>query len=156
MHILETPIDYLKGIGPNRADLLKRELRIFTYGDLLEHYPFRYIDKSMIYNIAELYDGMQSIQIEGKIKRFTEKGHKHSKRLIAQFEDKTGVIDLVWFKGIRWIKSSLKLDTEYIVFGKPTAYKGVFNIAHPEIDIKDDNQTEIAFESDLELQTDPT
>ena len=140
MHILETPIDYLKGIGPNRADLLKRELRIFTYGDLLEHYPFRYIDKSMIYNIAELYDGMQSIQIEGKIKRFTEKGHKHSKRLIAQFEDKTGVIDLVWFKGIRWIKSSLKLDTEYIVFGKPTAYKGVFNIAHPEIDIKDDNQ----------------
>ena len=110
MHILENPIDYLKGVGPSRADLLKKELRIFTYGDLLHHYPFRYIDKCMIYNIAELNYNMPSIQIEGKIKRFIEKGHKQSKRLIAQFEDKTGVIDLVWFKGIRWVKSSLKLE----------------------------------------------
>jgi len=140
MHILENPIDYLKGVGPSRADLLKKELRIFTYGDLLHHFPFRYIDRSRFYKITDLKGDMPFIQIQGQIIKFEEKGHKKSKRLIAHFKDSTGILELVWFKGIRWIKSSLKLDVDYVVFGKPSEYNGVFNIVHPEIDIQDNNQ----------------
>jgi len=140
MHILDTPIDFLKGVGPLRSDLLKKELRIFTYGDLLMHYPFRYIDRSKIYTIAELREAMPNIQLKGKIIKFEEKGQKRAKRLIAHFQDETGVIELVWFKGVRWIRSSIKLHTEYIVFGKPSAFKGNFNIVHPEMDMQEENQ----------------
>jgi len=140
MHILDTPIDFLKGVGPLRSDLLKKELRIFTYGDLLMHYPFRYIDRSKIYTIAELREAMPNIQLKGKIIKFEEKGQKRAKRLIAHFQDETGVIELVWFKGARWIRSSIKLHTEYIVFGKPSAFKGNFNIVHPEMDMQEENQ----------------
>ena len=139
MHILDTPIDYLKGVGPLRADLLKKELRIFTYGDLLMHYPFRYIDKSKIHTIAELTPDSPSIQLKGKIIKFEEKGQKRAKRLIAHFKDDTGIIELVWFKAIRWVRSGLKLHTDYLVFGKPTAFKGAFNIVHPEMDIQEEN-----------------
>jgi ATP-dependent DNA helicase RecG len=140
MHILETPIDYLKGVGPARATLLRKELHIFTYGDLLQHYPFRYIDKSFVYNIVDLTADLPFIQLKGKIIKFEEKGHKKSKRLIAHFKDETGVLELLWFKGIRWIKSGVKLHTEYIIFGKPSAYKGAFNIVHPEIDLHEEEQ----------------
>ena len=140
MYILDTPIEYLKGIGPSRANLFKKELNIFTYGDLLHHYPFRYIDKSIIHSIASLTDGMPFIQLKGKIIKFQERGHKKSRRLVADFKDETGLIELVWFKGIRWIKSALKLNTDYIVFGKPSLYKGLFNIPHPEIDVIEDKK----------------
>ncbi|MAU37326.1 MAG: ATP-dependent DNA helicase RecG [Flavobacteriales bacterium] len=140
MYILDTPIEYLKGIGPSRANLFKKELNIFTYGDLLHHYPFRYIDKSIIHSISSLTDGMPFIQLKGKIIKFQEKGHKKSRRLVADFKDETGLIELVWFKGIRWIKSALKLNTDYIVFGKPSLYKGLFNIPHPEIDVIEDKK----------------
>ena len=140
MHILETPIDYLKGVGPTRADLLKKELHIFTYGDLLHHYPFRYIDKSIVYKIADLTTDMPFIQLKGQIIKFEEKGQKNSKRLIAQFKDETGILELLWFKGTRWIKSGVKLHTDYIVFGRPTAYKGIFNIVHPELDLQEEEQ----------------
>jgi len=140
MHILDTPIDFLKGVGPLRSDLLKKELRIFTYGDLLMHYPFRYIDRSKIHTIAELRESMPNIQLKGKIIKFEEKGQKRAKRLIAHFQDETGIVELVWFKGARWIRSSIKLHTEYIVFGKPSAFKGNFNIVHPEMDIQEENQ----------------
>ena len=93
MHILSTPIDYLKGVGPIRADLLKKELGIFTYNDLLQHYPFRYIDKSKIHNISELRQDMPYIQIKGCVIKFEEKGHKKAKRLIAHFKDETGVVE---------------------------------------------------------------
>ena len=149
MHILETPIDYLKGVGPSRSNLLKKELKIFTYGDLLHHYPFRYIDRSIVYNISDLHSDMPFIQLKGKIIKFEEKGHKKSKRLIAHFEDRTGALELVWFKGIRWIRSSLKLHTNYIVFGKPSTYKGVFNIVHPDLDIQD-SEGECIFSSPLQ------
>ena len=139
MHILDTPIDYLKGVGPLRADLLKKELRIFTYGDLLMHYPFRYIDKSKIHNIAELTPDSTSIQLKGKIIKFEDRGQKRAKRLIAHFKDDTGIIELVWFKAIRWVRSGLKLHTDYLVFGKPTAFKGTFNIVHPEMDMQEEN-----------------
>jgi ATP-dependent DNA helicase RecG len=140
MHILETPIDYLKGIGPSRADLLKKELGIFTYGDLLHHFPFRYINKSKVYNIADLTSETPSIQLKGQIIKFEEKGQKRSKRLIAHFKDETGIIELVWFKGTRWIRSGVKLHTDYIVFGKPSAFKGKFNIVHPELDLQEEEQ----------------
>jgi len=138
MHILDTPIDYLKGVGPLRADLLKKELRIFTYGDLLMHYPFRYIDKSKIHTIAELISDSPSIQLKGQIIKFEEKGQKRAKRLIAHFKDDTGIIELVWFKAIRWVRSGVKLHTDYLVFGKPSAFKGSFNIVHPEMDIQEE------------------
>ncbi len=140
MQILSTPIDFLKGVGPARADLLKKELRIFTYGDLLMHYPFRYIDRSQIHTVAQLREAMPNVQLKGKIIKFEEKGQKRAKRLIAHFQDETGIIELVWFKGIRWIRSGVKLHTEYIVFGKPSAFKGSFNIVHPEMDLQEENQ----------------
>ena len=143
MHILSTPIEYLKGVGPSRADLLKKELKIFTYGDLLSHYPFRYIDKSKIYKISELTKDLPYIQVKGFIVRFEEKGLKRKKRLIAYLKDETGITELVWFKGIRWIKSAIKLNTEYLVFGKPSFYNGKLNIAHPEMDLIEDNHEDI-------------
>ena len=140
MQILDTPIDFLKGVGPLRSDLLKKELRIFTYGDLLTHYPFRYIDRSKIHTIAELRPDSPSIQLKGQIIKFEEKGQKRAKRLIAHFKDETGIIELVWFKGISWVRSGVKLHTDYIVFGKPSAFKGAFNIVHPEMDMQEENQ----------------
>ena len=140
MNFLDTPIDYLKGVGPTRAQLLKKELKIFSFGDLLWHYPFRYIDKTRIYNISDLVPEISFIQIRGKIIKFEEKGHKSSRRLIAHFSDNTGNVQLVWFKGIKWIKSSLKLDVDYIVYGKPSIYQGSYNIVHPELDKYDEQQ----------------
>ena len=139
MAILENPIEYLKGVGPTRAELLKKELNIYTYSDLLHHFPFRYIDKSLIYNICDLSEDLPYIQLRGKIINFEEKGKFRSKRLIAYFQDDTGIIELVWFKGARWIKSGIKLNSEYIVFGKPSAFNNKFNIVHPELDLLDDN-----------------
>lgn len=139
MAILENPIEYLKGVGPTRAELLKKELNIYTYSDLLHHFPFRYIDKSLIYNISDLSEDLPYIQLRGKIIKFEEKGKFKSKRLIAHFQDDTGIIELVWFKGARWVKPGVKLNSDYIVFGKPSAFNNKFNIVHPELDLLDDN-----------------
>lgn len=139
MAILENPIEYLKGVGPTRAELLKKELSIYTYSDLLHHFPFRYIDKSLIYNICDLSEDLPYIQLRGKIIKFEEKGKFKSKRLIAHFQDDTGIIELVWFKGARWIKSAVKLNSDYIVFGKPSSFNNKFNIVHPELDLLDTN-----------------
>ena len=135
MDLLSTPIDYLKGVGPARADLFKKELNIFTYNDLLCHYPFRYIDKSRIHKICELSSDIAYVQLRGHIIRVEEKGSRRSKRLIAYFQDDTGVIELVWFKGIKWIKSSIKINQQYLAFGRPTLYGSKFNVPHPELDI---------------------
>jgi len=139
MHILSTPIEYLKGVGPVRSELLKKELRIFTYEDLLMHFPFRYVDKSNIYKISEINDSMSQIQFRGKIIRIEEKGIKKSKRLIAYFQDSSGTIELIWFKSIKWIKQNLSLEKDYIVFGKPSFYSGKPSLVHPELDALDDN-----------------
>ena len=139
MHLLSTSIEYLKGVGPKRAELLKKELEIFTFRDLLFHFPFRYIDKSKIYLVADLKPETPSIQLFGKIIKIVEKGHKKNKRLIAYFQDKSGIVELVWFKGLRWIKSSIKLNSNYLVFGKPSFFNGAYNIVHPEIDLKQEN-----------------
>mgnify|MGYP001160795477 FL=1 len=143
MDILSTPVNFLKGVGPTRAELLRKELNISTYGDLLFHYPFRYIDKSQIYSIATLVKDMPYIQLRGHIISLEEKGVRRSKRLIARFQDTTGIIDLVWFKGTRWIKSAIKLNNEYLIFGKPSFHNGKFNIVHPEMDIIEDGNVMI-------------
>jgi len=138
MELLSNPIDFLSGVGPARADLLKKELRIFTYRDLLTYYPFRYVDKSKIFKISQIVDDLPFVQIKGKIIKFEDIGRGRVKRLIAHLEDDTGIIKLVWFKGARWIKSSLKINTEYLVFGKPSAFRNTFNIVHPETDLWED------------------
>ena len=138
MHVLSTPIEYLKGVGPIRAELFKKELRIFSYEDLLMHFPFRYIDKSNIHLISDINEDMPYIQFKGKIIKLEEKGLRKSKRLIAHLRDSSGDIELIWFKSVKWIKSSINLDKEYLVFGKPTFYSGKASLVHPELDILDD------------------
>jgi ATP-dependent DNA helicase RecG len=138
MHVLSTPIEYLKGVGPVRAELFKKELRIFTYEDLLMHFPFRYIDRSNIHLINNIDENTPYIQFKGKIIRIEEKGLRKSKRLIAHLRDSSGDIELIWFKSVKWIKSSINLDKEYLVFGKPSFYAGKASLVHPDLDIVDD------------------
>jgi ATP-dependent DNA helicase RecG len=138
MELLSTPIDFLKGVGPAKADLLKKELRIFTYRDLITYYPFRYVDKSKIFKVYDLNADLPFIQLKGEVIKFETIGKGRAKRLVAHFKDDTGVIKLIWFKGITWIRSSIKLNTEYLVFGKPTCFKNTFSLVHPELDLWED------------------
>jgi ATP-dependent DNA helicase RecG len=132
-NFLITPIEYLKGVGPQKAELLKKEIGIFSFKDLLEYYPFRYVDRSRYHTISELLEVNSLVQIKGRIVGIFEAGVGRNKRLTAKFQDETGMIDLVWFKGASWIKSSLKVNEEIQIYGKPTNYKGKWNIPHPEI-----------------------
>ncbi len=131
---LDTSIEYLKGVGPQKADTLKKELGIFTYGDLLQHYPFRYVDRSHIYAIRELTGNFAYIQVKGKFTGFTMEGEKHTKRLKALFTDGTGFLEVVWFKGISWIQKYIVPNKEYVLFGKPNDFKGKLSLPHPEIE----------------------
>ena len=134
MHTLATPIAYLKGVGPKRAEVLEKDLSIRSYADLLYYFPFRYVDKSQFYKVSEVHSDLPYIQIVGKIVQMEEVGAKRSKRLVAFIQDETGLLELVWFKGIKWVKSSIKSNTQYVVFGKPNLFNGKINIAHPEIE----------------------
>lgn len=136
-YILDTKIEFLKGVGPSRAELLQKELGIFTFGQLLEYYPFRYVDKSKIYTISEINSDQAYIQLKGKITSLETIGEKQAKRMVAKFKDATGEIELVWFKGIKWLSSSVKVNQEYVVFGKPTVFNNKYNITHPEIELVD-------------------
>jgi ATP-dependent DNA helicase RecG len=138
--VLQTPIEFLKGVGPQRADLLKKELNVFTYRDLLEHYPFRYADRGHYHKISEINSDQTEIQIIGKITQIDELGEKRGKRLVAQFEDNTGETELVWFKGIKWIKPTLKLNVPIVVYGKPSQFKRSFNFVHPELESLEDHK----------------
>ena len=133
-HMLDTPIEFLKGVGPQRAETLQKELLIFSYRDFLELYPFRYIDKTQFHKISQLRPDLADVQLVGKIVRIKEEGVGRKKRLKAIFEDDTSSMELVWFKGASWIKKSLKVNEEIVVFGKPTLYKRTFSISHPEIE----------------------
>jgi ATP-dependent DNA helicase RecG len=130
----ETPIEYLKGVGPARAQLFQKELGIFFFRHLLFYYPFRYVDRSQFYTISQLNVDTQFVQIVGRLGEVKELGEARQKRLVADFYDHTGKIELVWFKGIKWVKPSLTSGMEYVVFGKPTAYKNKLNIAHPDLE----------------------
>ena len=135
MDLLETSIEFLKGVGPKRAELLKKELRIFRYRHLLSHFPFRYVDRSKYYTTKEINGDHAQVQLRGKLGKVEMAGKGHKQRLVAEFIDSEGSIDLVWFKGARFIKPTLKPDIEYVVFGKPNFFNNRFNIAHPELSI---------------------
>ena len=130
---METPIEFLKGVGPKRADILRKEFEIFTFEDLLLYYPYRHIDKSKIYHIADIQSEGAYIQLKGKIVSCELVGQQRGKRLVAQFMDETGTIELVWFNGIKWVQDMLKENREFIVFGKPTLFNHHWNITHPEL-----------------------
>jgi len=130
-----TSIEFLKGVGPQRAALLNKELSIFTFGDLMQHYPFRYEDRTKFYTIGTISDEMQFVQVKGFIKKKELIGVGFKKRLVAQMTDETGEIELVWFQGINWINEKIKPGVEYIAFGKPSRFGNKFNIAHPELDV---------------------
>jgi ATP-dependent DNA helicase RecG len=141
---LETPVEYLKGVGPARADMLKKELQIFTFGELLSFFPYRYIDRSKILKISEIKDDSAYIQIRAKIISVHTLGTHHAKRIIATVRDDSGEIDLIWFQGIKWIMDKLKPGTEYIIFGKPTWFNGRTNIAHPELEPPNDQPVPVS------------
>jgi len=132
---LDTPIGYLKGIGPQRAEVLQKELFVFTYKDLITHYPFRYVDRTQFHSVREVIEDSVYYQLRGHIIEIDFVGDKRTKRLVAKFRDNSGIIELVWFQGAKWMAEKLKSNTEYIVYGKATAFMGRFNMAHPEIDI---------------------
>jgi ATP-dependent DNA helicase RecG len=136
MNLLQTPIEYLKGVGPQRGDLLRKELGIFKYQDLVNFYPNRYIDRTRYFKINELQNNTADVQIIGKIVHVkTIEFGKNQKRLVATFADETGQMELVWFQGIKWIKESLKLNEICVVFGKCSLFGINFNMSHPEIEL---------------------
>lgn len=132
-NFLITPIEYLKGVGPQKAELLKKELGIYTFSDLLHYFPFRYVDRSKFHKISDLTSLNEAAQIKGRIVGFQEAGIGKSLRLTAKFQDDTGMVDLVWFRGAKWIKKSLKLNQEIMVYGKVKQFGSKWNIPHPEI-----------------------
>lgn len=133
-HITETPIEYLKGVGPQRAEMLKKELGVFTFGDLVSYYPFRYADRSKFYKVNEINSDLAYVQMKGYIDKIEMIGAKRIIRMTARFRDDTGSLELVWFAGFKWLKDKFKAGQEYIIFGKPTYFNGKYNITHPEID----------------------
>ncbi|MDO5761113.1 MAG: ATP-dependent DNA helicase RecG [Bacteroidales bacterium] len=134
MNILLQDIKYLQGVGPQRAELLANELNIRTLGDLLSYYPYKYVDRSRIYRISELSSNMPYIQVCGEILYFEQLGDGGPKRLIAHFSDGSGVIDLIWFQGIKYAAKNYDCHKPYVVFGKPTVFNGRIQVAHPEIE----------------------
>ena len=139
--ILQTPIEYLKGVGPSRGEMLRKELNIHRYGDLLTLFPNRYIDRTRYYKINELQAGNTEVQIIGKIIHLkTIEQSKGRGRLVATFTDETGEMELVWFQGQKWIRECLKLNTPYVAFGKVTSFSGQFNMAHPELELLEEHK----------------
>lgn len=130
----ETSLEFLKGVGPQRAALLQKELKIFTFADLLQHYPFRYEDRTRFYTVKEIQEDMPAVQLKGTITRFETVGTAYKKRLVGHFTDGTGSVELVWFQGINWVMQKVKAGVPYIVFGKPNRYGKAFSIAHPEVE----------------------
>lgn len=135
MDLLKTPIVYLKGVGPARADLLNRELNIATYGDLLWFLPFRYIDRTVIHTVRDLTPDLSYIQLVGRVVSLETAGSGSNTRLVARFRDATGEIELVWFQGHKWVKDSLKIHVDYLVFGKLNYFNGRYSLPHPELEI---------------------
>jgi ATP-dependent DNA helicase RecG len=131
---LDTKIEFLKGIGPQRASLLNTELGIFTFADLIQHFPFRYEDRSAFHTIMDAHEDMPFIQLKGRIKSMSMVGTGPKQRLVALFSDDTGIMELVWFQGAKWILKKIKTNVDYVVYGKPNLFGHKLNIAHPEIE----------------------
>lgn len=130
-------IMYLPGVGPKKAEILQKEAGISSYEDLLFYFPYKYIDRSRFYKVAEVTGDMPYIQLKGRILFFDTVGEGRTRRLIGKFTDGTGTIDLVWFKGINYVMDKIKTGVDYIVFGKPTEFGHIYNIPHPDIDTLD-------------------
>ena len=134
-NFFETKLDYLKGVGPQRAALLATELQIYNYGDLIQYYPFRYEDRTQFHQITELYEGMESAQIKGRLRNLDKVGEGFKARLTAQFSDGTGTMELTWFQGITWLEKHLRIGGEYVIYGKPAFFQGRPQMQHPEMDL---------------------
>ena len=137
-NFLNTPIDYLKGVGPNRSEILKKEFQIFTFKDLLYFFPFRYIDRTNFYKIKEIEKSSSDVQIIGKFLELRFHNNSKNNRLIGVFTDGEQKIEIVWFRATKWIEKSIKLNTDYVVYGKPNWFSNSFSIAHPELDLLKD------------------
>jgi len=131
---LEQDIKFLPGVGPQRAELLKKELKLYTFNDLLYYFPYKYIDRTKFYKVSEVTGNMPYIQLKGKIIRFETSGEGAKQRLIAQFRDESGVMEMLWFQGIKWVKENIRTNVEYVVFGKPSVFSGKLNMIHPELE----------------------
>jgi ATP-dependent DNA helicase RecG len=136
-------IMYLPGVGPKRAEILKQELRIISYEDLIYYFPYRYVDRSRIYTIREMQPDMQHIQLKGRITSLRTVGEGRVKRMTAVFADETGQVELVWFKGLKFVKGSFNAESTYIVFGKPSVFNGAINIVHPEVELYEENKSRL-------------
>ncbi len=139
--ILDSPIEYLKGVGPKRGELLKKELQIFTQGDLLEHFPMRYVDKTRFHRIRDLSSDSDQVQLRGILRRLTTVGEGRKKRLVGRLRDETGAIELVWFTGVHWLEKALIVGQEYVVFGRVNAFRNQLNIPHPEMEVVSEENT---------------
>jgi ATP-dependent DNA helicase RecG len=133
--ILDSPIEYLKGVGPLRGDMLKKELNIFSFGDLLEHFPYRHVDKTKINKIKEITPQTDYIQIAGRLTDFQVTGAGRAKRIVAHLQDDTGVLELAWFQGINWVEKSLVEGRDYLVYGKTGFFNGKPQMVHPEMEV---------------------
>ncbi len=131
---LETSVEYLKGVGPVRAEALRTELQIETFGDLLTHFPFRYVDRSKMYRIADIHDENTFIQLRARVIKTKLIGSPRSQRMVVSVEDESGQIDLVWFQGVKWMADKFANGQEWIIFGKPQLFNGQWNIPHPEVE----------------------
>jgi ATP-dependent DNA helicase RecG len=139
--LLQTTIEYLKGVGPQRGELLRKELGIHRYEDLLNFFPNRYIDRTRYYKINELQNNVAEVQISGRIINIkTVEFGKAKKRLVASFVDETGQLELTWFQGHKWIRDTLKLNTPYVIFGKVTNFNGQYSMAHPEMELQNEHE----------------
>ena len=138
--VLQTPVEFLKGVGPSRGELLRKELGIHKYGDLIQLFPNRYIDRTRYYKVNELVNTNAEVQLIGKIISLKTIEQKRGKRLVATFKDETGQMELVWFQGQKWVKENLKLNTEVVIFGKCSAFINVYNMPHPEIELLAEHQ----------------
>ncbi len=130
-----TEIEYLKGVGPQKALLLQQELQIFTFSDLIQHYPFRYEDHTRFYQIRDLHEDMPHVQLKGTIGQIQAVGLGKKKRLTAAFKDETGSVTLVWFRGLAWVMQKIKPGVTYALFGKPTIFGRQFNFVHPDLEV---------------------
>jgi ATP-dependent DNA helicase RecG len=133
--VLSTPISYLKGVGPQRAELLGKELSIFTFEDLLYLFPYRYVDRTKVSRIADILPGSDYMQVAGELVSFDVVGERKAKRLVARLQDDSGVLELTWFQGINWIQKNLQPGRRYLVFGRTGFYQGAPQIVHPEMEI---------------------
>jgi len=141
-NFLDTAIEYLKGVGSQRAELLNKELGIFTVRDLLVHYPFRYVDRTKFYQIREVRPNSAEVQVKGVITQVATIGRQRGKRMVATLRDESGTMELVWFKGLQWIGKIVKRGTPLIVFGKPTLFNGKLQMTHPELEVAGSPQAE--------------